>query len=404
MRYFDEIRRNWRPVLAATFGLGTGVALTQYTTSILAPHFLSEFGWSKSEFALVGSLSIFTAMALPLVGRLADVLGVHQTILIGMVAMPLIYLAFTVMTGPITQYIAIYLVQGFIGITTASMVYSRLAVQYIEKTRGLALAIVACGPALVGVIGAPMLNSFVDSHGWRTGCYALAVFSIIAAVITLLLLPPRKEAVAMAGQVTRRSAREDYPAIVRNPAFWVLLVAMLLCNLPQIIALSQLKLVLEDQGITAGGISAMLSVFAIGTLAGRVLAGLALDRFPSHIVGMLAMSLPGIGLLLLASSLDMPAVVGFAVLCFGFSLGAEGDIVAYIVARHFGVEVYSSVMGLMTMAISLSGAFGAAILSLSLKLTGGFDAFLLGTAITAIAGSLLFLLLPRQPRQEAAPI
>ena len=43
------------------------------------------------------------------------------------------------------------------------------------------------------------------------------------------------------------------------------------------------------------------------------------------------------GLLLLASSLDTPAVLTFATLCFGFSFGSEGDIVGYLVARNFAL-------------------------------------------------------------------
>jgi predicted MFS family arabinose efflux permease len=90
-------------------------------------------------------------------------------------------------------------------------------------------------------------------------------------------------------------------------------------------------------------------------------------------------------------------VLIFAVLCFGFSLGAEGDIVGFLVARNFGVQVYSSVMGLMTMTISLAAATGAALLSLTLRLTGAFDIFLFGTAAATLVGSLMFLLLPKKP-------
>jgi MFS family permease len=86
MSYFSELRAQWRPLTAALIGLGS---LTMYTTSIMAPHFLKEFGWSKSEFALVGSLSLLTIPIFPFIGRVADTLGVRRTALIGVVSLPL---------------------------------------------------------------------------------------------------------------------------------------------------------------------------------------------------------------------------------------------------------------------------------------------------------------------------
>lgn len=381
-------------MLAATFGMATGYgALAVYVPTIIAPRLLDEFGWSKSSFALVSSLNILAAITLPFVGRLGDVLGVRRTALIGIIGLPLAYIAFTLMTGPLWQYVAIYVAQTVVCITTTATIYSRIPVQFIERSRGLALAIVASGPALTGAIGGPILNAFVENNGWRAAFYAMAVFCVICGAITMLLLPSEKPA-AGTPPPPRRKARDDYPAIFRSPAFWVLVGAMLLCNLPQVIVLSQLKLVLLDNGVTATGVAVMVSAFALGTLAGRFLAGVALDKFPAHVVSVIGMGLPSLGLLVIASPLDAPVLLSAAVLCMGFSFGAEGDIAAYLVSRKFPVAVYSSVMGLVTMAMSVSSAIGAALLSFTLKVTGKFDLFLLVCAAAVFAGSLMFLLLP----------
>lgn len=383
-------------MLAATFGMATGYgALAVYVPTIIAPLLLQEFGWSKSSFALVSSLNIVAAIALPFVGRLGDVLGVRRTALIGIIGLPLVFVAYSLMTGPLWQYVVIFVVQGVVCITTTATIYSRVPVQFIERSRGLALAIVASGPALTGAIGGPILNNFVENNGWRAGFHAMAVFCVICGTITMLLLPAEKPAANE--PPVRRRARQDYPAIFRSPAFWVLIAAMLLCNLPQVIVLSQLKLVLLDNGVTARGVAVMVSAFAMGTLAGRFLAGLALDRFPAHVVSVIGMGLPSIGLIIIASPLDAPAMLTAAVLCMGFSFGAEGDIAAYLVSRKFPVAVYSSVMGLVTMSMSASSAAGATLLSISLTATGGFDFYLMVCAAAVFAGSLMFLLLPGAP-------
>ena len=44
MGYLAELRVNWRPLLAAMIGLGSGYATTYYVTSIMAPELIAEFG------------------------------------------------------------------------------------------------------------------------------------------------------------------------------------------------------------------------------------------------------------------------------------------------------------------------------------------------------------------------
>lgn len=399
MGYLTELRVNWRPLLAAMIGLGSGYSTTNYVTSIMVPEFLAEFGWTKSEFALIGVLGLLSTPLFPVVGRLADVLGVRKTALIGIVAGPLAFIALTQMTGDIRQYIAIYIFQGTFFIATTATVYCRTVVQYVERSRGLALAIVASGPAVSGAILAPMLNQYVQASGWRAGYVAVAVFTVVAGIIALLMLPPEKKNDGPAA-TKPGTARADYAGIFRMRAFWVLGGAMLLCNFPQVIALTQLKLVLMEQGITAGGISVMISAFAIGVLCGRFVAGFALDHFTPWVVATLIMGLPAIGLSLLATGFDAYWVVMLSVVLIGLSFGGEGDLIGFMVVRNFGVRIFSSVMGLMVAIISISAATGAALVSLSLKVTGNYVAFLVGCAVAAVVGSLLFALLPREPFKE----
>lgn len=399
MGYLTELRAQWRPLLAATIGMACGFSIINYVTTIMAPHLLHEFGWSRAQFALIGSLGLVSVAAFPFVGRLTDVIGVRGTALIGVITLPVAYLGLWAMNGALSAYIALFLLQAVLCVTTTATVYSRTVVQYIVNARGLALAIVASGPAVSGAIGGPLLNNFVEAHGWRAGYLVLAAFSTIAGAGALLLLP-RDRAPTNA---PRPRAKADYAAIFRNRAFWVLLTAMLLCNLPQVIALTQLNLVLIDNGVTPQGVSVMISTFATGVLLGRFASGLALDRLPPRFVAAVGLGLPAIGLMLLASSFDAPMVLMIAVLLIGLSFGAEGDVVGYLVVNNFGVGVYGSVMGLMTAAIAISSSVGAIVLSVALKLTGGFGVFLVASSVLVLIGAVLLLWLPPAPSSNTAP-
>jgi predicted MFS family arabinose efflux permease len=372
-------------------------------TSAIAPTLVADAGWSKSDFALVGSLALVTAFAFPFIGRLADVLGVRWTALIGMATLPIVYLAYSLFGDNLGAYVAIFFVQSLLCVTTTATVYTRLVVQHVERARGLALAIAVSGPAITGAIGGPILNAFVEANGWRASYQALAVFAVVAGIVTFLLIPPERRDAAAAPKPKRR-ARDDYPAIFRTATFWILLGAMLLCNLPATIMLVQLKLLLLDNGISGEGAAIMFTALSVGMLVGRFVAGVALDRYRAHIVSFLTLALPSVGLFIFATSFDAPSLLTFAVFCIGFAFGAEGDIVGFLVARHFGVEIYGSVMGLLTCAMSFSTASGAALLSVTMAATGGYDLYLVIVGIAVLVGASLLLLLgrTREARQLSA--
>jgi len=177
---------------------------------------------------------------------------------------------------------------------------------------------------------------------------------------------------------------------------------MLLCNLPQTLLLVQLKLLLLDNGISGPGTSVMFTALSLGMLTGRFVTGIALDRFEPYIVAFVTLGLPSLGIFIVASSFDDPAVLTFAVFCLGFAFGAEGDIVAFLVAKRFGLEVYSSVMGLLTATMSLSTSLGAAYLAWTLTRTSNYNLFLVTTGIAVIVGASLLLLLRREDRPSPA--
>src|SRR5262249_13873307 len=98
---FQELLRQWRPPLSAMLGLGAGFSALAATTGIMAPHLMGEFGWSRAEFAGVNALSIVMVPAFPFVGRLADIIGVRRTALIGVLMLPVTYLGFSQQNGTI---------------------------------------------------------------------------------------------------------------------------------------------------------------------------------------------------------------------------------------------------------------------------------------------------------------
>jgi MFS family permease len=402
MTYLGELKFNWRYIAAATVGLASGYMLNHFINGIFAPHLLEEFGWTRAQYALIGLTIFIGVFTMPIAGRLTDMYGVRPMATAGVVVTPLLFLALSVQGGSFAYYFAINVAQlVLVGTTTTSMVYSRLIAERFERARGLALSIGASAPAAAAAAFMPLLNGFIESHGWRAAYVAVAIATGLAGITALLLIPRHRADAAEPILRTRRSIKEDYPEILRNRVFQIIIAGKYFCCLTMMVQASQLKLVFLDKGLDSATGAWLMSIYAIGIAVGRFVSGLALDRFPSHIVAALVFAMPGVGLFLIGTDLSDPTLLAVAVMIVGISTGAELDVIAYLVMRFFRVEIYSTVYSLTQVIIAFAGATGTLLLSLSLKLGGGFGLFYMATGVIAIFGGLIFLLLGRERPMES---
>jgi predicted MFS family arabinose efflux permease len=296
------------------------------------------------------------------------------------------------MRGYIIEYFVIYMLMHVISATTTAAVYNRIIAERFETARGLALAFAITGPAAVAAVGNPLLIKFIDAYGWRAGFQALAVFSAVVGGICLLLVPPSRKPAPESAKKSRQ-ARHDYPVIMRNPAFWIMLSALILSNLFVSLPTTQLNLILQSKGIASTTAGMIFSLYAIGSIAGRFICGFALDRLSAPMVAAVSMGLPSVGLVILATELNLVSYVALSVFLIGLSQGAEGDLIAFLVVRYFGMDLFGSVTGLLIGSLGFAAAFGSMILSLTLKLNGTFTLFFIFSAVTVFIGGSLFMLL-----------
>ena len=389
--YLEELRGGWRALLSAFLGMAGGLTMACYVMGIMAPYLIAEFGWSKSQFALISGLGLVSVIAFPIVGRLTDRIGVRLTAMVGAIASPLLFVGLSQLHS-IGAYALLVTLQCFILVTTTPPVYCRVVMQCTRRARGLALGFVMAGPAAAVAIGGPLLNNFVAEHGWRAGYLALVVFTVVTGLIAMALLPG--EAKAGPAKKKHKAAKGDYAVILRTPAFWIIFFAILLVVMPQSMMMTQLNLVVAESGVTGVAASPIISFFAGGMVFGRFVTGLALDRFSPPLVAAIGLLMSAAGLFIFASPLDSLPMLITAATLFGMSCGAEGDVMPYLVARHFGVKVYSTVAGILAATVAVAGLISAVMLSLLLKAFDSFVPYLVLTGVLVVIGSFVFLLLP----------
>lgn len=396
--YLAEFARYRRPFSAACMGLIAGTS-TIYLNNLFSPHLIKDFGWSRAQFALVGLVTLVSVIFLPIAGRLADRYGMRRIALIGVMAMPLVLVGLALQNGDFSIFIVLSTLQMLIQSALAgTLVYGRLLVRTFDRARGLALGAASCAPAISTALLSPVLGDFTADHGWRAGYLLFAACVAVLGGAALLTVPRSFDDRDHRPPRARR-ALVDYSELVRMRPFLVIFGAMLLCNVHFTLQTTQLALILLEQGIAASAAAAMVSIFAVGVIVGRIACGLALDRFAPNYVAFVCFLLPAAGLAVLATGPWGTAFVALGVMSLGFSVGAEGDVAGYLAARYFRPELFSTVLGLFTAAIASSALAGALVLSRILAVTGGYSAFLGLTSLCAFAGAGLFLLL----RRDAGP-
>lgn len=395
--YFGELLQNWRVLLAAGLGMAVGLQMFSYITSIFAPFLIKEFGWARSTFALIGFTMLVTLPTMPIAGRLADRFGAKRMAAIGVALLPLVIWSFSRIDGQFRTYFVCSAGVMAVGCLTSPVTYTRLIVEKFDKARGLALTIVMSAPALTGIFVPPFLTGFMADHGWRDAYQVLAAFVLVAGVIAILLIPkgcgdapPRKVKAASAPR------ERHFGEVLATPAFWAIFAGVLLTTLHTPLHGSQFVVLLNEQGLDGMAAARMVQVYSLGTLIGRIACGLALDHYSSRIVAALSMVLPAFGLSLLASPFDAAWAIGLAVFLVGVTVGAEGDLLSFLVGRYFRMEIFGTALGLCYCALYVASLSGVMLNSALLRAYDTFAPFLWITAGSVLIGSLLFLRLPEK--------
>ena len=89
---------------------------------------------------------------------------------------------------------------------------------------------------------------------------------------------------------------------------------------------TQLSLIMQERHMSAQWASVMISIFAMGVIIGRIVCGIALDRYEPRGVAFLCFLFPAAGLAIMATGSGGPVLMGVGIMSLGFSVGAEGDV------------------------------------------------------------------------------
>jgi predicted MFS family arabinose efflux permease len=376
----------WWVVLGATLGLTVANGpVVFFTFGLFLGPITAEFGWNRATFSsslLVGHT--LAALAYPFMGRAIDRYGIRRITLTFIPLFALSMAALSLTPPSRAAFIALAGVCGLISTGQAPPAYAKAVSAWFEERRGLAL-----GVAMAGIgVGATLVPQFarwaIDGFGWRAAYVALGALTCAVAFPSVALLIREPELTTKgshAGPMTQ--AGLSVGESVRSSTFWLIAIAVLLVVTTINGIVGHLVPMLTDRGLDVGQATATLSAVGLSTIVGRLVAGFLLDRFFAPYVAAGLFLLPLVAISLLTTDAAGAAPV-LAAVSLGFGLGAEVDVIGFLVGRYFGLRAYGEVYGYLFAIFTLGTGFGPVLMALCFDLTRSYDA-----ALTAFAGALV---------------
>ena len=393
----SELKRGWPALLGATIGLGIGgAALPFYTVGLFVGHFETELGWSRSQMSLVALASTgMLALVAPLAGLAIDRFGVRIVAAVGYAALAATFWFNSQMTEAFWLYALVHVAALPLIAGTTPIGLTRPANAVFDKMRGMALGIAIGGTGLAAFLAPLMVGRAIEAEGWRAACQQLALVILIGAPLVLWLIgvnAPRRSP-----QVVQAGPRPSLP--FRDPLFLRLAACFLLVALAVAGFTMHFVPMLTDQGLSFSQAAQIQGVLGLAVLAGRIVVGAAMDRFFAPLVAAVLLVITAAGFVLLAvGGVKFAVVAAFAI---GFALGAEGDLIAYLTARYFGMRTYGRIYGLFYGAFMIRLGLSPYMLAQVHAASGSYvPAMWIAAGLLSIA-AMLFLTAPKFPAREA---
>lgn len=392
----DEWREGWPVVAVATVGMATGAGLYHYVSSLFIFALEAEFGWSRGDISNAAAFGLLGTFSAPVIGRLADRWGARQVALACILGMAACFCLLSVMSGTFWHFLGISALIGTFAPGCTTLIYGRAVNSWFDNGKGLALGITAAGMSVGAMLFSPVVRNMIAEYGSSGGYLTLAALMVgIAMPLVAVGLREKGSAHSEASQAERgaepSAARHGWYRTNRR-TFWILAVAILAANAPAAGVLTQFEPLLAERGITDP--TPYLTLFALAVLAGRIAIGALFDRFDARRVAALV-TVGGIAGSVMLTSGSPAGLLPFAILLIGFLQGAETDVLAYFVARHFGMQSFGSVYGVLLSISMIGTAMGVVGFGQLFDKFSSYDMALFGAAILLVPALLAYLTLPK---------
>jgi MFS family permease len=392
----------WIVVATSAVGLFLGAfPIVAFSFGVFFPSFVTEFHASRAAVSLAFTIHNFlSGLFAVVIGRLADRTGARRVILPGLVIVAALLLSAEAIGSKLSELYLFYIALGVVGSATTTVPYALVVSRWFDRRRGLALGGMMVGLGVGAVVMPVVAQRLIAAFGWRTafavvGCATLTIpLPIVSAFLKdapaeIGLLPdgasvggsPNSRAINGLNGVTWQEAR-------RSGTFWLLIAVFVLLAASVHACIIHLPQLFADRGATAENAALASSVVGVALLVGRIACGYFLDRFFGGWVALAICVGAALGIALLAADGAGGVALAGAFLV-GLGMGAEVDIIAFLMSRYFGLRALGATVGFAFAAFVIAGGLGPLVMGFAFDRTGSYRAPLAAFGVAAIAAAVL---------------
>jgi MFS family permease len=386
------LRSRWWVVFASASALVAGQgAILVFAAGVFLRPVSEELGIGRGEISTaIGVSNIMTAIAAPFFGRALDTWGVRRPLLASIALFAMATAAMALLVPSFVVVLMLYGLAGLVGAGQSPTAYSKVIASYFDHDRGLAMGLALAGVG-VGTTLMPTLSNFlIGTFGWRAGYVGLGAVILLAAFVPVFLLLPEPRA-RTAAETTALPGM-SFAEAIRTWRYWALAIAFFLATTTINGSLVHVVPLLTDRGVPVGAAVATMAGAGIALIVGRVIAGYIMDRVFAPYVAVAFLVGPMIGLAILGWEVQsVSPLVGTVML--GLGIGAEVDLLSFLITRYFGVRAFGALHGLMFSGVVLGNAAGAAALGWSFQLLGSYRPAFAAFEVLLVITCVLFAIL-----------
>ena len=415
----DSAQAWWR--LLASLALITLGSSGMYAVVVVLPAVQAEFGVARADASLPYTLTMIGfGVGTLLMGRLADRFGVIVPVLISAVSLGAGFAAAAYATS-LWQFA---LAQGLlIGLLGCSATFAPLVADtslWFLRRRGIAVAICASGNYLAGAAWPPIVQTLVETVGWREAYLwvAIACFTLMLPLaLAVRRRPPLAPAAPPAALPAARfpdaatpvgtlptpsaaAARDTDRPLGMSPAALqnLLCIAGVACCVAMAMPQVHIVAYCGDLGYGAARGAQMLSLMLGFGIVSRLVSGAICDRIGGLRTLALGSALQTVALFLFLPFDSMASLYLISAL-FGLFQGGIVPSYAIIVREHFAPQQAGARIGAVITATLLGMALGGWMSGKIFDLTGSYNAaFINGIGWNLLNLAIVLALIARARR------
>ena len=361
-------------------------------------------GWSRTGISTAMTLDFLTmGVAAFGWGALSDRYGPRPVVLTGAVLTGL-GLALASQATSLLEFQLIYGV--VVGVAAGAILAPTMATVtgWFDKHRSIAVSLVSAGMGMGPMTISPFASWLLQSHDWRSAQLIVAIVAWVLLIPAALFMRRAPDtAPGMAAMPGGADPGMTVGQALRSPQFIILGLTYFFCCATHSGPIFHTVSYAIACGIAPLVAVSIYSIEGLAGLGGRVLFGLAGDRFGAKQTVIFALVVQALG----AGAYYFTRQVGefYAVaVVFGLAYGGVMPLYAVIAREYFPMRIMGTVIGASSLVASLGMSLGPAVGGWIFDTFGTYGWLYLGSLIMGLAAAGIALAFPpARPREAMQP-